>query len=100
MRNELGGVLALAVSLPIGTRIAFYIAYNLGYFFLLTECPLLSGNLHTIIDMGLIGVMLSVFRQERLPETLPEEKGQRTMSKRLRWNDGEQTISFRRNTAS
>ena len=100
MKNELGGLLSLSVSLALGVRIACYIVYNLGYAFLLTECPLLSGNLHTVIDMGLIGVMLSVFRQERLPEALPEEKEQRTMSKRLRWNDGELTISFRRNTAS
>ena len=95
MKNELGGLLTLSLSIALGLRIAFYIAYNLGYSFLLTECPLLSGNLHTIIDMGLIGVMLSVFRQERLPEMTIPVRHTADRPCRFRWHDGELTVSFR-----
>ena len=38
------------------------IALNLGYVLTSVGFPLLIGNLHMVLDMGMIGLVLSVFR--------------------------------------
>ena len=37
---------------------------NLGYVLFSASMPLVTGNLSTVVTMGLIGLALSVFRQE------------------------------------
>ena len=42
---------------------------NFGIVILFAHFPLFSGNMVLLTDMALIGVVLSVFRQENLPIT-------------------------------
>ena len=61
-RQQMGRLAALAVVLSLGLETLFSAALNLGFLFFLSHLPLVSGNLHTVIDMVLIGLVLSVFR--------------------------------------
>nr|WP_325185518.1 permease prefix domain 1-containing protein [uncultured Oscillibacter sp.] len=61
-RQQLGRLIALAVVLSLGLETLFSAALNLGYVFFSAHLPLVVGNLHTVIDMALIGLALSVFR--------------------------------------
>lgn len=61
-RQQLGRLIALAVVLSLGLETLFSAALNLGYVFFSAHLPLVVGNLHTVIDMALIALALSVFR--------------------------------------
>lgn len=61
-RSRLGQMLALAVVLTLGIQAVFSVVLNLGFVLWSAEFPLVVGNLHTVLDMGLIGLALSVFR--------------------------------------
>ena len=63
-RSRLGLLVSLAVMSTFAAQVALYVVYNLGFqLFPPISLPLLSyGNTATIVNMGLIGVMLSVFR--------------------------------------
>jgi len=94
-RNRLGRLAALAVVLPLGLRAVAALVLNLGFVLCSVSFPLVVGNLHTVVDMALIGVALSVFRQERLPEqhpaAAPEER--RPL---VSWRDGDLVIALGR----
>lgn len=66
-KNALGRLLSVAILLTLGTQFLASVLLNLGFVFTSATCPFLIGNLHTILDMGLMGLLLSVFRQDRLP---------------------------------
>lgn len=61
-KHQVGRLTALAVVLSLGLETLFSAALNLGFVFFVAHLPLVSGNLHTVIDMALIGLALSVFR--------------------------------------
>lgn len=61
-KNQLGRMVALAVVLTLGLQAVFSVVLNLGFVLFFAELPLVVGNLHTVLDMGLIGLALSVFR--------------------------------------
>lgn len=61
-RQQLGRLTALAVVLSLGLETLFSATLNLGYVIFSAHLPLVVGNLHTVIDMALIGLALSVFR--------------------------------------
>lgn len=65
-KSQLGRMVALAVVLTLGLQAVFSIALNFGFVLFYAELPLLVGNLHTVIDMGLIGLALSVFRGDAI----------------------------------
>ena len=65
-RQQLGRLVALAVVLSLGLETLFSAALNLGFVLFPAHLPLVVGNLHTVIDMALIGLALSVFRGERV----------------------------------
>ena len=94
--NVLGRLVSLAVMLTLSLETVFYVAYNLGFCLILPfSLPLISyGNAATIVNMGLIGVMLSAFRTGALVRDTAIVY--RTAPKRLFWNDGTLTISFKR----
>ena len=58
-----------------GLRTFFLV--NLGFVFFLSHLPLVSGNLHTVIDMALIGLVLSVFRGGRVLRDEPARERSR-----------------------
>lgn len=68
LKNQAGRLLSLSVVLPLMLQAAVSLLLNLGVLSLSAEFPLIIGNLHTMIDMGLIGLALSAFRGSSLPE--------------------------------
>ena len=100
-KNMLGRLVSLAVMLTLALQTAFYVAANLGFGLIYSiSLPLVSSaNTATIVNMALIGVMLSAFRTGSLVKD--GAPGQRAAApSRLHWKNGELTISFKRHIAS
>lgn len=95
-RHAFGSVLALAaLAMPVGNLTAS-IAANAGYVLFSAYCPFVSGSVHTVIDMLLLGLALSVLRQEQLGEDGPAPVRQGPAARRIRWQDGVLTIDLNR----
>ena len=60
--NQLGRMIALAVVLTLGLQAVCSVGLNMGYVLFSMSFPLVVGNLHMVLDMALIGLVLSVFR--------------------------------------
>ena len=105
-KNMLGRLASLAVILTLALQVLFYVCFNLGIcLFGSISLPLISyGNTPLVVNMALIGVMLSTFRTGVLVrdgETpLPSGARRFRWKDRFRWNDGVLTISFKKNIAS
>ena len=63
-RNQAGRLIALSVVVPLGLQTAFSVAQNLGYMLFSSSMPLVTGNLPTVVAIGLVGLVLSVFRED------------------------------------
>ena len=63
-RNQAGRLVALSVVVPLALQTVFSVMQNLGYILFSASMPLVTGNLPTVVTMGLIGLALSVFREE------------------------------------
>ncbi len=100
-KNMLGRLTSLAVMMTLALQMAFYVATNLGFGLIHSiSLPLVSyGNTATVVNMALIGVMLSAFRTGSLVKDGAPRR-QTTTSKRIHWENGELTISFKRHIAS
>jgi len=62
-KSGLGFFVSFAVMLTFTVQAAAYVAYNMGFTFVLLSLPLMSpGNAAMVVNLGLIGIMLSVFR--------------------------------------
>lgn len=59
-------LLALAVVLTLAVQSAFAAALNLGFVLFSAQLPLVTGNLHSMVDCALIGLALSAFRSESI----------------------------------
>lgn len=89
-KNTLGGIVSLSILVTLAVPAALSIAANLGYILTLPGCPFLAGNLHSIIDLALLGIALSVFRQERLPDS----QAPKPHEPRITWENSTLTIRF------
>lgn len=65
-KSQLGSAVSLAVVMVLCSQALYNVVWNLGYPLFAAEFPLIIGNTNTIINMGLIGLALSVFRGERI----------------------------------
>lgn len=65
--SSLGQLVSLAVLLTLGLQGIVSVATNLGFVFLSATCPFIMGNLHSVLDLALTGLMLSVFRRAQAP---------------------------------
>ena len=65
-KNQAGRLVALSVIVPLGLQAVLSVMQNLGYLLFSASMPLVTGNLATVVFMGLIGMALSVFREERI----------------------------------
>lgn len=102
-KNMLGRMVSLAVILTLAMQAVIYVVYDLGICFITgISLPLVSyGNTALVVNMTLIGIMLSVFRTGSLVrDGEPHARGGRTWRDHIRWNDGELTISFKKKIAS
>lgn len=61
-RSQWGRLLALSVIVPFGLQLFGSVALNLGFVLTSVHIPLLVGNLHTVMDLALLGLVLSLFR--------------------------------------
>lgn len=65
-QSQSGKLLALAVVLTLAVQSAFAAALNLGFVLFSAQIPLVTGNLHSMVDCALIGLALSAFRSESI----------------------------------
>lgn len=65
-RSQSGKLLALAVVGTLAAQSVFAAVLNLGFVLFSAQLPLVTGNLHSVVDCALIGLALSVFRSETL----------------------------------
>ena len=80
-RSQSGKLLALAVVGTLAVQSLFAVVLNLGFVLFTAQFPLVTGNLHSVVDCALIGLALSAFRSESIlrdaaapaPETLEKE---------------------------
>lgn len=75
-RNPFGRLVALSVVLALGLQGVFSIFLNMGFVLTSVHMPFLVGNLHMVLDMGLIGMALSVFRESSIVREASFEKFQ------------------------
>ena len=80
-KSTLGLFISLAVMMTFTFQVVSYVIFNLGFQFLAPmSLPLLShGGTATIINMGLIGFMLSVFRTGNIAQDnqmIPKKEGE------------------------
>ena len=59
-------VLVLAVVGTLAAQSVFAAVLNLGFVLFSAQLPLVTGNLHSVVDCALIGLALSAFRSETL----------------------------------
>lgn len=59
-------LLSLAVVIPLFLRALCSVAWTVGFPLFSASFPLVMGNLNTVLDMALIGLALSVFREARI----------------------------------
>lgn len=71
LRNGCGSFLALSAALTLGLQALAATVQNLGFVMVSVSMPLLSGNLHTVVTLALLGMVLSALRQAALPEEDP-----------------------------
>ena len=67
-----GGMLAAAVFLTLAAQFVSSVLFNCGIRLFVAYFPFVMGNLNTVIDLALLGVALSVFRQAACPEDVPQ----------------------------
>ena len=65
-RSQSGKLLALAVVGTLAVQSVFAVVLNLGFVLFSAQLPLVTGNLHSVVDCALIGLALSAFRSETL----------------------------------
>lgn len=67
-KSQLGRLVALVVILTLSGQAVCSVAWNLGLTLFSSEFPLMIGNLSSVVNMGLIGLALSVFRGESIAQ--------------------------------
>lgn len=100
-KNMLGRLVSLAVILTLALQVLLHTAADLGFAYGTISLPLLSyGNTALVVNMALIGIMLSVFRTGSLVQdrTCPPVHGKNRFCwrDRLQWQNGVLTISFKK----
>lgn len=103
-KNMLGRLVSLSVILTLALQVLLYVCSNLGLLVGTLPLPLVSyGNTALVVDLALIGVMLSTFRTGSLVRDgeQPLRCGAKRLrwADRVRWKDGELTISFKKDIA-
>lgn len=94
--NVLGRLVSVSVVLTLGLQLLWSVSANLGVLLFETPMPLVTGLINSALDMALLGLLLSCFRCEALPETAlrPARRGSPS-APRIRWDDGVLTIDLR-----
>ncbi|MBR3704364.1 MAG: FtsW/RodA/SpoVE family cell cycle protein, partial [Oscillospiraceae bacterium] len=67
-RSQFGKMIALSILIPFSLRTIMGIALSLGHILTSVSFPFFIGNLQMILDMGMVGLVLSVFRQDGIAQ--------------------------------
>lgn len=70
-KSQLGKAVAGTVVMTLLIQALFSLAWTMGYTLFPSSFPLIVGNLNTVVNMGLIGLALSVFRGESITQDIP-----------------------------
>lgn len=76
-KSQLGRLIVIAVVMSLSVQAMISVVWNMGFTLLSASFPLVIGNLNTVLNMGLIGLALSVFRGDsiaRNPENRKKER--------------------------
>lgn len=68
-KNQAGRLVALSVIVQLGLQAVLSVMQNLGYLLFSASMPLVTGNLPTVVFMGLIGLAMSAFREDTIART-------------------------------
>ena len=78
-RSQFGKMVTFSVLIPFCLRAITSIALSFGYLWISVSFPFFIGNLQMILDMGMVGLVLSVFRQDGIAQN-----AESVLRKRLR----------------
>lgn len=98
-KSVLGKMISLSILTTLAAETLFYVSANLGYIFAgPIALPFLSyGGATFIINLGLVGILLSTFRTgEVYLDTTESPAATGEPEPFISWNDGRLIISFRR----
>ena len=73
-KSQLGRLIVIAVVVSLSVQAMVSIAWNMGFTLLSASFPLIIGNLNTMLNMGLIGLALSVFRGDSIARNSESSK--------------------------
>lgn len=91
-RSALAQLMGVAILVTLIVQAVCSMVMNLGFVLLSATCPFLMGNLHSVLDLALMGLLLSMLRQEKLPgNRIPQKK----RTSRILWRSGELVIRVR-----
>ena len=79
-----GKMLALSVILPMGLQAVFSVVLNLGVVLFSAQMPLMVGNVQTVLNLAMIGLVLSVFRGDSIVREPAPKREPRREKRRLR----------------
>ena len=76
-KSQLGRLIVIAVVISLFVQAAVSVAWNMGFTMLGASFPLIIGNLNTMLNMGLIGLTVSVFRGDSIARNSESSKMKR-----------------------
>lgn len=76
-KSQLGRLIVIAVVMSLSVQAVVGVVWNMGFTLLSASFPLIVGNLNTVLNMGLIGLALSVFRGDSIARNSESGKKER-----------------------
>lgn len=76
-KSQLGRLIVIAVVMSLSVQAVVSVVWNMGFTLLSASFPLVIGNLNTVLNMGLIGLALSVFRGDSIARNTENSKKER-----------------------
>ena len=76
-KSQLGRLIVIAVVTSLSVQAIISVVWNMGFTLLSASFPFIIGNLNTVLNMGLIGLALSVFRGDSIARNSGTRKKER-----------------------
>jgi len=96
-RSGLGFLVSFAVMLTFAVQTVMYVAYNLGFLFAHISLPLISpGNAAMVVNLGLLGFMLSVFRSGHVAADDVAIANSKDDEKFISWENGKLIVTVKK----
>lgn len=92
-RSQFGKMVTLSVLIPFCLRTIAGIALSMGHILTSVSFPFFIGNLQMILDMGMVGLVLSVFRQDAIVQSIDGVRRKKLCIQSIR--PGELLVSYK-----